>query len=98
MAFRNSAKNATFTVVFNEVAQHLTMSMEARGLLLFMLSLPQDEFRKSWLEDKCPRWGRDKISKILKELETLGYLERTGKAASFKIFPQSSKKRVMIGL
>ncbi len=80
MAYRKSSRNKSFTVIYNEVAQHNAMSMEARGLLLFMLSLPDDwDFHKSWLQDQCPGWGRDKLAKILKELETLGYLIRTAR-------------------
>jgi len=80
MSFRKSSRNQNFTVVYNEVAQHETMSMEARGLLLFMLSLPEDwEYHKTWLQDRCKGWGRDKMAKILKELENFGYLIRTAK-------------------
>ena len=80
MSFRRSSRNQNFTVVYNEVAQHDTMTMEARGLLLFMLSLPEDwEYHKKWLQDQCPGWGREKLAKILKELEQKGYLIRTTK-------------------
>ena len=80
MAYRKSGRNQQFTVVYQEVAQHKTMSMEARGLLLFMLSLPDDwEYHKSWIKDQCPNWGREKLSKILKELEQKGYLIRTSR-------------------
>ncbi len=80
MAYRKSGSNQHFTVIYQEVAQHDTMSMEARGLLLFMLSLPEDwEYSKKWLQDKCPDWGREKLAKILKELEQKGYLIRTAK-------------------
>ena len=80
MAYRKSGRNQAFTVVYNEVAQHKDMSMEAKGLLLFMLSLPEDwEYHKNWLQDQCPGWGREKLAKILKELEKLGFLIRTPK-------------------
>ena len=80
MAYRKSSRNKSFTVIYNEVAQHKSMSMEARGLLLFMLSLPDDwDFHKSWLQDQCLGWGRDKLAKILKELEVCGYLIRTAR-------------------
>lgn len=83
MAYRKSGRNQQFTVVYQEVAQHKSMSMEARGLLLFMLSLPEDwEYNKSWLQDQCPKWGREKLAKILKELEQKGYLIRTTKRSS----------------
>ena len=78
MSFRRSSRNQNFTVIYNEVAQHETMTMESRGLLLFMLSLPEDwEYHKGWLQDRCHGWGRDKMAKVLKELETMGYLIRT---------------------
>ena len=80
MAFRKSSKNKNFTVVDNEVAQHDQLSMESRGLLVFMLSLPDDWiFHRSWLQEKCPGWGREKLQKVLKELELFGYLVRTAK-------------------
>ncbi len=80
MSYRKSKNNKSFTVVYNEVAQHDAMSMEARGLLLFMLSLPEDwVYNKQWLQKKCPGWGREKLAKILKELESLGFLIRTPK-------------------
>lgn len=80
MAYRKSSRNQNFTVIYQEVAQHESMSMEARGLLLFMLSLPENwDYHKSWLEDQCPGWGRDKLAKVLKELEEKGYLIRTPK-------------------
>ena len=80
MSFRRSSRNQNFTVIYNEVAQHVTMTMEARGLLLFMLSLPEDwEYHKGWLKDQCPGWGRDKITKFIKELEKNGFLHRTAK-------------------
>ncbi len=80
MAYRKSGSNQHFTVIYQEVAQHDTMSMEARGLLLFMLSLPEDwEYNKKWLQNQCPGWGREKLAKILKELEQKGYLIRTSK-------------------
>ena len=80
MSFRKSSRNQNFTVVYNEVAQHESMSMESRGLLLFMLSLPEDwEYHKNWLQDQCPGWGREKLAKVLKELEEKGYLIRTPK-------------------
>lgn len=80
MSYRKSSRNQSFTVIYNEVAQHETTSMEARGLLLFMLSLPDDwAYHRKWLQEKCPGWGREKLSKILKELENLGFLIRTAK-------------------
>ena len=80
MAYRKSSSNQQFTVVYQEVAQHKTMSMEARGLLLFMLSLPEDwEYQKKWLQSQCPGWGREKLTKIMKELEQKGYLIRTSR-------------------
>lgn len=80
MAFRKSSRNQTFTVIYQEVAQHETMSMEARGLLLYMLSLPEDwEYHRNWLIDQCPGWGRDKVKKVLKELSEKGYLCRTAR-------------------
>ena len=85
MAYRKSSKNQVFTVVYQEVSQHETMTMEARGLLLFMLSLPDDwDYHKGWLQDQCKGWGRDKLTKVLKELEQNGFLIRTPKRSDDK--------------
>lgn len=55
-------------------AQDRTLSFEARGLLLYLLSKPDDwEVQENDLKQQC---GRDKVRGIVRELEEHGYLER----------------------
>ena len=80
MTCQPSSKKKAFTVIFNEVAQHDSLSMEARGLLLLMHSMPKDwKFNQVWLQNNCPNCGREKLKRMLKELEEHGYLVRTPK-------------------
>jgi len=65
-----------FTCILRSTAQDASLSFEARGLLLYLLSKPKD-----WIvaiadlerEGGC---GKDRIRRILKELEQRGYIER----------------------
>ncbi|MGI5286023.1 hypothetical protein ACQEVF_22180 [Nonomuraea polychroma] len=67
-----------FTVVPHAIAQHPTMSLVARGLLLMLLSLPNGfriDCRK--LADSLPGVGRRGVQNALDELEAAGYYVRT---------------------
>ena len=72
---RFSRKKA-FTTLYREVAQDSRLSLESRGLLLLMASLPEDwEYSVAGLAKKAG-CGRDKLRRILEELERVGYLAR----------------------
>lgn len=63
-----------YVQVSNKTAQDNNLSFEARGLLVFMLSLPEDwVIHKSWLIDQT-KAGRDKIQRMINELVKYGYL------------------------
>lgn len=63
-------------VVFNEVAQDRRLSLEARGLWLLMMALPDDwEFNVGGLA-KVAGCGKDRIRRLLEDLEKVGYLAR----------------------
>ena len=85
MSFRKSARNQAFTVIYNEVAQHETMSMEARGVLMFMLSLPEDwVFHKNMagIKVSLTKWGQvsEKVNQnTRRNWIDLGYLIRTAR-------------------
>lgn len=54
-------------------AQDDALSFEALGLLTYLLSKP-DDWKLMVADLKRRGWGRDKVKRILKELETAGYL------------------------
>lgn len=76
------ANHATrFTVITNEALEDPRLSNAAKGLLVRMLSLPDDwEFNVRGLAAIC-RDGRDAIRRQLQELEDGGYLKRRPHAA-----------------
>ena len=85
---------SNFTVTPNELANDTNVSVEELGVMLYLLSKPDDwvvvmgDLRKRF---NC---GRDKMRRILKELEKAGYLVRVenkekGRFAKvdFDVFP-----------
>lgn len=64
-------------VVPNQAAQDSSLSWAARGLLVFMLSMPAEwRFRERDLLSRSPM-GRDHLRSIVRELEAHHYLRRT---------------------
>ena len=77
MAFYREAAEQPFTVIANQSLQDPGLSFEATGLLAFMLSLPANwKYSRDWLMQQKQKIGRDKLKRLLKELEENGYLER----------------------
>lgn len=69
-------RRKAFATLYREVAQDDRLSLEARGLLILMASLPEDwEYSVAGLAKKAG-CGKDKLRRILGELETVGYLAR----------------------
>lgn len=65
-----------YTRVVNSVIEDISLSWAARGLLVYLLSKPDDWTVKTGdLIRKSPA-GRDHVLKLLKELEGFGYLKR----------------------
>src|SRR5690606_15840152 len=61
-----------YFVMSRETAQDRNLTFEARGMLAYLLSKPDD-----WqvqIKDLQQHIGRDKVKAILKELEAAGYL------------------------
>lgn len=62
-----------YVTVHNLVAQNKNLSFEARGLLIMLLSLPEDwVLHKSWITKEY-KIGREKMKRIFNELEKNGY-------------------------
>lgn len=65
-----------FVVLPNSLAQDKTLSLRSRGLLLLMLSMPNDwQTHQSWIETQCPE-GREAIRASIRELMATGYVTR----------------------
>lgn len=71
-----SGRKKGFVVLYREAAQDDRLTLEARGLFALMVSLPDNwEYTVSGLAVKAG-CGRDKIRRLLRELQTVGYLIR----------------------
>lgn len=76
MAIYRTPKNKNYTRITNATLQDPTISRQAKGLLVEMLSYPDEwQFYQSHLT-ACSVDGKDKLSSALKELEHAGYLRR----------------------
>ena len=77
MSILKKRVNSDFTCVHNAFIRDRSLSIAAKGLLLVMLSLPENwNFSISGLQSIVPD-GKDKVSSTLKILEKMGYLRRT---------------------
>lgn len=64
-----------FTQVPNDTLQDSSITFEAKGLLVMILSLPSNwEIHKEWLQKQSPKCGRDKLTRLIKELTDSGYM------------------------
>lgn len=70
----HTSKRPYFSMA-RKTAQDNRLSWEARGVLSYLLSKPDDW--KVLIVDLKQNCGRDKVRKILNELKTFGYLEIT---------------------
>ncbi len=71
-----SGRKQGFVVLMRGVAQDQRLSLEARGLFALMVSLPEGwEFTVSGLAGKAG-CGKDKVRRLLGELQDVGYLIR----------------------
>lgn len=78
MSVIHVVKSKGYTAMSNYHLRDQRLSLKARGLLSTILSLPDDwEYSVSGLSTIC-RENRDTIGAILKELEDVGYVERSG--------------------
>lgn len=78
MAILRNPNRGKFTVVDNYALQDDNLSLKARGLLVTMLSLPDNwQFSENGLCSIFKKDGQASIRSGLKELEEFGYLVRT---------------------
>ena len=71
-----SGRKKGFVVLFRSAAQDSRLSLEARGLFALMISLPENwEYSVTGLAKKAG-CGREKARRLLRELQTVGYLAR----------------------
>ena len=76
MAIERVRRSSNFTIINNTGLKNSGLSFKARGLLAYMLSLPDDwVFYETELVKRTPE-GRDSIRSGLKELEDAGHLIR----------------------
>ncbi len=75
MAIQKAKVSSNFTLIQNITIRDQSLTFEATGLLIFMLSLPEDwVIHKSWLQDQKLKCGRDKLNRLMKELIDAGYV------------------------
>ena len=70
-------KNENYTVISNFHLRDKTLSLKGKGLLSFILSLPDDWNYSEMGLVSCLKESRDGVRSALKELEEHGYLIRT---------------------
>jgi|9_EtaG_2_1085328.scaffolds.fasta_scaffold07520_5 hypothetical protein len=77
MGFINEKVTENFTILDNNIFNNKDLSYESLGLLCQMLSLPSDwKYYQSHLMKLHKNVGRDKMRRMIKELEECGYLKR----------------------
>ena len=70
-------KNVNYTIMSNHHLQDKRLSLKAKGLLSYMLSLPDDwDYSLKGLTTGC-RDGIDSVRSTVRELEARGYLRRS---------------------
>lgn len=77
MAIIRTKRTKNFTVLNNDLIRDSRLSFKARGLLQYMLSMPDDwKFYVSELAKHSSKEGESAIKTGLEELEELGYMRR----------------------
>ena len=72
---RVERKSQPYTMIANATLQDTSISLEARGLLTYLLSKPDTwAVVVTWLQEEMGV-GRVKLNRIVKELENAGYIE-----------------------
>lgn len=72
--FRRHDEAESFTIVSNAAWKDETLSLEARGLLISLVTLPKDWlFNRTWAMREF-KVGRDKLDRIVGELRASGYI------------------------
>src|SRR5262245_26297975 len=77
MTIVREARRERYTTIANRGIEDARLSFRARGVLVYLLSKPDDWRTTSTQLAAATTEGRDAIRAALRELETAGYLERT---------------------
>ena len=72
---RTASPARNFTIVSNDVINDSRLSLEARGLLLWLLSKPENWQTNSDLLAAQHDVGRDRIRRVLRQLAEVGYMK-----------------------
>ena len=82
MAIIRQKREKNYSVVNNQILEDTRMSFKARGLLIYMLSKPDDwQVYSEELVQHSDKDGISAIKSALNELEACGYLKRVQKRA-----------------
>lgn len=77
MAIIRNKRKDNFSIINNDVLNDERLSFKARGLLVYMLSKPDDwQFYTSELQKHSEKDGRRSIESALKEIQDAGYLKK----------------------
>lgn len=75
MAIFKAKHESHYAQIPNSTLRDDRLSFEARGVLSMILSLPDDwSINVAWICKQSPSAGRDKVTRILKELQDFGYM------------------------
>lgn len=74
MTTLRQAHKKSFTVITNKLAQDNSLSLRARGLMLYLLSLPDDWKIHIWHLVKIMKEGREAITTTIQELKEAKYI------------------------
>jgi|15BtaG_2_1085339.scaffolds.fasta_scaffold56685_1 hypothetical protein len=69
-------KNKNYTTISNQLFKNKTISLKAKGLMAYLLSLPNDWNLSINGIVACSKEGRRAIGNTIKELISAGYIER----------------------
>ena len=74
MIIKKKEHKNNYTCISNEILQRKDLSLQAKGLLVYLLSLPEDwEVHKTEIWKHCKN-GRDSVFRAWKELQEHGYI------------------------
>lgn len=74
---RGPRKTEKFTIVSNTIIEDTRLSFKARGVLIYILSKPDNWVVRVEQIAKANGCGRDSLQSALREIEAAGYLTRT---------------------
>ena len=91
-------KNKNYTTISNQLFKNKTISLKAKGLMAYLLSLPNDWNLSVNGIVACSKEGRRSIGNTIKELISAGYIERKqvrdkGKFIGYDYFVFEQPKR-----